>query len=76
MTLVLIFSIIISLAGIGVKIWASARTREKLKQAEALNDQNDELLDFIRKEKVFASRLRNNPDFADRVRQDLDADKE
>lgn len=35
-------------------------TSEKLKNQEAINDQNDELLEYLKKEKTFIHRMRDS----------------
>lgn len=61
------------LVGFFLLLWGakrSGKTEQKLEQSEAINDQNDELLEYLKKEKAFIHRL-SDPDFAERVRSDL-----
>ena len=50
---------------------SDGKREEKLKNAEAINDQNDELLDFVKKQKDFESRVRRDPSYAERLRNQI-----
>lgn len=44
------------------------QTEEHAENLEAINDQSKELLEYVKKQKEFESRLRTDPAFADIVR--------
>ena len=66
----------------GFVIWLVSTLRsdgirtQKLKDQEAINDQNDELLEYFRKEKSFVHRFRNDPEYRSRVQRDINDNKE
>ena len=51
---------------------SDGKALEKLKQEEAINEQDDRTLIYLKREKDFADRLRRDPNFCDRVRRDLE----
>ena len=66
------------LAIFGFIVWVVSTFRgdgirtEKLKNSEAINDQNDELLEYLKKEKAFIHSLKNmSPDELDRLRKQI-----
>lgn len=67
---------------IGFIVWVVYRFRsdgaafEKLKNKEAINDQNDELLEYLKKEKDFIHRLQSStPDERKRLCDIINGDK-
>lgn len=67
---------LIGIAGFIVWIVSTFRSdgkrQEKLKNSEAINDQNDELLEYLKKEKIFIHHLNNmSPDELDRLLNEI-----
>jgi hypothetical protein len=64
-TLALILCVLIGYAC--YRVYKSGVESERLKDQEAINDQNDELLEYLKKQRIFCDRIRNDADYRRRV---------
>ena len=66
--LLTVIALLSLLGGAALFLRQGGKTDEKLKNQEAINDQNDELLEYLKKEKEFIHRLNTDADYNKRVR--------